>query len=74
VLLSRQWGVRKGAPMFGITYIINGHEVGPRTRLAAKELPQTIELYDAPALQPSLEDSQQSTERKEPTPCVSHEP
>jgi hypothetical protein len=44
--------------MFGITYIINGHEVGPRTRLAAKELPQTIELYDAPALQPSLEDGQ----------------
>src|SRR5262249_7511758 len=60
-------GVRKGALMFGITYVINGHKVEPRTRVAAKELPETIELCDAPALQPSLEDSRQSTGRKEPT-------
>jgi len=53
--------------MFGITYIINGHEVEPRTRLSAKELAQTIELRDAPRLQPSLEDNQRSTERKERT-------
>jgi hypothetical protein len=59
-------GVRKGAPMFGIK-VINGHKVEPRARVAAKELPETIELRDAPALQPSLEESRQSTERKEHT-------
>jgi hypothetical protein len=58
-------GVRQGALMFGITYVINGHKVEPRTRVAAKELPETIELCDAPALQPSLEDSRRSTEGKD---------
>jgi hypothetical protein len=53
--------------MFGITYVINGHKVEPRTRVAAKELRETIELRDAPALQASLEESRQSTERKERT-------
>jgi len=53
--------------MFGITYIINGHEVEPRTRLSAKELAQTIELRVAPPLQPSLEDSERSTERRKCT-------
>jgi hypothetical protein len=57
--------------MFGITYIINGHEVGPRTRLAAKELPQTIELYDAPALQPSLEDGQHQLSGRNLHPALS---
>jgi hypothetical protein len=52
--------------MFGIK-VINGHKVEPRARVAAKELPETIELRDAPALQPSLEESRQSTERKEHT-------
>ena len=35
------------APMFGITYVIGGHEVRPKTRLAAKVLPETIELRDS---------------------------
>jgi hypothetical protein len=45
--------------MFGVTYVINGHKVEPRTRVGAKALIETIELCDAPALQPSLEDSRQ---------------
>jgi len=40
--------------MFGITYVIDGHSVEPKTRLAAKEFPQTIELRGRAGLAASI--------------------